>query len=237
MKQIYNIYCDESCHLENDKSKIMVIGGVWCPLDNVQAIAKHIRLIKKANGLKKDFEIKWSKVSPAKLFFYKEIVNYFFDCHDLHFRVVIIPDKTKLRHDFFNQTHDDFYYKVFFFMLKTIFQPNSKYRIYLDRKDTISENKVQKLHNVLCNNMYDFSKDIIERVQQVRSHEVAIMQIADLFNGIVSYANRRLSSSKAKLSLVRLAREKSGYDLTKTTLYRENKFNILCWCPPEIENV
>lgn len=25
----YNIYCDESCHLENDRQPIMVLGGMW----------------------------------------------------------------------------------------------------------------------------------------------------------------------------------------------------------------
>ena len=31
MGQLYNIYCDESCHLEHDGEKVMLIGGVWCP--------------------------------------------------------------------------------------------------------------------------------------------------------------------------------------------------------------
>ena len=26
----YNIYCDESCHLPNDTSNTMVLGGIWC---------------------------------------------------------------------------------------------------------------------------------------------------------------------------------------------------------------
>jgi len=31
MTNIYNIYCDESCHLENDGEKVMVLGAIWCP--------------------------------------------------------------------------------------------------------------------------------------------------------------------------------------------------------------
>ena len=27
----YNVYCDESCHLEHDNSNVMVIGAVYCP--------------------------------------------------------------------------------------------------------------------------------------------------------------------------------------------------------------
>ena len=26
-----NIYCDESCHLENDHQKVMAIAGIACP--------------------------------------------------------------------------------------------------------------------------------------------------------------------------------------------------------------
>ncbi len=32
MSQVFNIYCDESCHLEHDREKVMVLGAVWCPL-------------------------------------------------------------------------------------------------------------------------------------------------------------------------------------------------------------
>jgi len=39
MSEIYNIYCDESCHLENDRQKAMVLGSVWCPLDKGREIA------------------------------------------------------------------------------------------------------------------------------------------------------------------------------------------------------
>jgi len=31
MRDTYNIYCDESCHLEHDGIPTMVIGAVWCP--------------------------------------------------------------------------------------------------------------------------------------------------------------------------------------------------------------
>lgn len=31
MSEFFNIYCDESCHLENDGQKSMVLGAVSCP--------------------------------------------------------------------------------------------------------------------------------------------------------------------------------------------------------------
>jgi len=229
MTQVFNVYCDESCHLENDRQKAMVLGAVWCPLQNAREIAVRIREIKAKHGLSSEFEIKWVKVSPAKIQFYLDIMDYFFDDDDLHFRALIVPDKSKLRHDDYSQTHDDWYYKMYFDMLKVILHPNARYRIYLDYKDTQGAIKVARLHEVLCNNMYDFSRRIIERVQLVRSHEVEILQLADLLIGTVSYVNRGLSTSLAKQRLVDRMRERSGYKLTQTTLLRENKVNLFRW--------
>lgn len=45
MKRIYNVYCDESCHLENDHQPAMVLGAVWCPLEKARDIAIRIREI------------------------------------------------------------------------------------------------------------------------------------------------------------------------------------------------
>ena len=87
MGQLYNIYCDESCHLEHDGEIAMTIGGIWCPQSKKDEIFHRIREIKEEHGLSKNFEIKWNKVSPGQLDFYMDVVNYFFDNSDLHFRV------------------------------------------------------------------------------------------------------------------------------------------------------
>ena len=38
MPQAFNVYCDESCHLEHDRQKVMILGATWCPLDEKIAI-------------------------------------------------------------------------------------------------------------------------------------------------------------------------------------------------------
>jgi hypothetical protein len=50
MSQVYNIYCDESCHLEHDRQCAMVLGAIWCPKDKAHDIALRIREIKKSTG-------------------------------------------------------------------------------------------------------------------------------------------------------------------------------------------
>jgi hypothetical protein len=234
VSEVINVYCDESCHLEHDHQSAMTLGALWCKKDRARQAADRMREIKARHGLAEKFEVKWTKVSPAKVQFFLELVDYFFDEEDLHFRALIVPDKSRLEHGAFGQTHDDWYYKMYFDLLKVVIEPESRYHIYLDLKDTQGKAKVRKLHEVLAHAHYDFSREIIERIQTVRSHEVELLQLADLLIGAVSYANRGLSSSTAKTALVEHVRRRSRYSLTQTTLLRESKVNLFCWRASEV---
>lgn len=236
MGQLYNIYCDESCHLINDIANCtaMVIGGIICPDDKKKAIFDRIKEIKKEHGIAVNAEIKWNKVSPAKQSYYIDLVNYFFDNSDLHFRAIVVPDKRILNHKAFNQTSDDFYYKTYFNMLKTVLEPGKEYAIYIDIKDTRSQQKVEKLHECLCKksyDRYDFNRKIIKRLQQIKSNEVELMGLADLLIGAISYLHRGHTESIAKNAIIDKIKYRSGYKLTHSTLYRENKFNLFIWHP------
>ncbi|HWR83377.1 MAG TPA: DUF3800 domain-containing protein [Candidatus Deferrimicrobium sp.] len=227
----YSIYCDESCHLEGDHHPIMVLGAVWCPTSLTRAIFNRIREIKIRNGLSREFEVKWTKVSPSKNQIYRDLLDYFFDDDHLHFRCLVAENKYNLQHTLFGQDHDTWYYKMYFNLLKVILSPHDTFRIYLDIKDTRSESKVAKLRDVLSNNMYDFQRRIIERIQTVRSHEVELIQLADLLTGTISYLNRGISTNEGKLALVTRMQERSGYQLTQTTLLKEEKLNLFKWKP------
>lgn len=240
MREIINVYCDESCHLENDKEKVMALGAVYCPASKKDEIFERLAELKKKHNLipknKKNpndnrayYELKWNKVSLAKINYFKDVIDYFFAYDDLHFRVLVVPDKSKLDYEKFNHTHDTFYYKMYFSMLKVILNPDKAHHIYIDIKDTRSREKVHKLEQVLRNDKYDYAKEIIKKVQQVRSHEVELIQLTDLLTGAVSYVNRGLGDSKAKNLLIEHIRHRSKYSLTKSTLIREQKFNIFLW--------
>lgn len=211
----------------------MVIGAVWCPADKLKEINNRIRDIKKRNNFSESAELKWTKISMSKIDLYKDIVNYFFDDNNIHFRAIIIPDKSKLNHEAFNQTHDDWYYKMYFDMLKVIFLPFDSYNVYVDIKDTHSAQKLRKLHDVCCNSMYDFSMQIISKLQPIRSDEVQIMQIVDILIGAVCYQNRffpeDFEKNAGKLQIIDLIKKRSNYSLTKTTLLREDKMNLFVW--------
>jgi hypothetical protein len=161
--------------------------------------------------------------------FYLDVIDYFFDDDHLHYRGLIVPDKALLNYPKYSQTHDVWYYKMFFQLLKLIIDPEFVYRIYLDIKDTKSEEKVNKLREVLNNNLYDFSQNIVERLQTVRSHEVEQVQVTDLLTGALSYLNRGCEGNSGKEKLIERIKGRSGYNLSKSTLPRESKMNIFRW--------
>lgn len=229
MAEEYNVYCDESCHLENDHKPVMAIAAVWCPLEQTRHISNKIREIKLRHGLSKFFEIKWTKVSVGKMNFYLDLLRYFFEETNLHFRAVVIPNKDQLNHRSFQQSHDDWYYKMFFVLLKEIINPKCSYRIYIDIKDTQSEMKRSKLEKVLRNCNYDSTGRIIDRIQQIQSHESQIMQFTDLLVGALRYHNEHLAGSKAKLVFIQQLKKLSRKSLFQTTWPKEEKFNILRW--------
>ncbi len=229
----YSVYCDESCHLLNDHLKVMVLGSVWCPSVVVRRLSLAIRVLKLKHGLRRNFESKWTKVSASKVGFYLDLVDLFFDDRDLHFRGVLVADKSKLDHALFDQSHDDWYYKMYYRLLQPVIRTDSRYRIYLDIKDTKSSVKIAKLHDVLCNANRDFDRRVIEKIQTVRSHEVELLQLADLLIGAIGYKHRGLSGNAGKLKVLQRILTRSGFSLERSTILGEMKFNFFIWSPQQ----
>jgi len=93
-----NVYCDESNHLESDGISPMVLGAVFGQVEEIKTANTRIREIKVRHGIDPHTEIKWTKVSPNKIQFYLDLIDYFFDSDDLHFRAVIV-NKAELDHE------------------------------------------------------------------------------------------------------------------------------------------
>lgn len=58
MNEMFNIYCDESCHLENDRQPVMLLGGAWCPLTEVPRLAAELRDIRERHRIAGKLKIK-----------------------------------------------------------------------------------------------------------------------------------------------------------------------------------
>ncbi len=225
----YNIYCDESCHLQNDNSDIMVIGSIWCEKEHIKQCNQEIRQLKQKHGLSSWFEIKWTKVSPAKFAFYEELLDYFINNKNLHYRGIIAQGKKKLDHDVYNNgDYDLWYYKMYFLMLDWIIKPMQHYNIFMDIKDTNGGKRVRKLKEVLSNNIYDFNGDCVRKVVQVDSKESELLQLGDFISGALSHYNRfAFNPSSAKGQIIhKLNRH---YHIHTSSTYSNMKFNIFYW--------
>lgn len=232
-KPLYNVYCDESCHLEHDGHPIMVLGATWCPQDQARRLGAELRDIKARHNARG--ELKWSKVSASRLAFYLEVVDWFLAEAPLHFRGLVVQNKQALNHEAFNQgEHDLFYYKMQFSLLNKILSPDSRYAIYLDIKDTRSRLKLKKLREVLCSNVYDFTSEMIGHLQNIHSHEAELMQMADFLTGALAYRHRNLTSNAAKLEVVEHLENAWGRSMLNATPLRESKINLFLFQPRQV---
>ena len=231
-KPAENIYCDESCHLENDHQPVMVQGAIRCPRERATELAAAMRAIKdrhKAKG-----ELKWTKVSASRRAFYHELLEWFFDTPLVKFRAIVVQNKERLDHAAFNEgSHDTFYYKMYFSLLSKILSPDRTYNIYLDIKDTRSRLKLRRLSEVLCCNFYDFTSEMIGHIQNIHSNEAELMQLADFLIGAVAYRQRGLGTNPVKLELIQEIERRLGRKLLYSSPLTEAKFNLFVFMPQE----
>jgi len=229
MSDQIHIYCDESCHLEHDHQSAMVLGAVSCPADKRESLGRVIKALKARHGIPATREIKWTQVAPSTLAFYRDLVSLFFDESSLGFRGVVVPNKQVLDHSRFDQDHDDFYYKMWWLLLTRMIDDQHTFRIFVDIKDTHSNAKLGKLQEVLCNAHYDFNNERIQSIEAVRSHDVLLVQLADVLTGLLSHHFRGIDGSHAKGALIQHLRERSGLRLDRATPPSAPKFNLFIW--------
>lgn len=224
----YNVYCDESCHLVSNDSNYMLIGAVYCPKNKVKKVNEYIEHLKENYNISNKIELKWNKIDKKTEKLYLDIINYFFNNDDLKFRVIVI-DKTKLNHEKYNQTENDFYHKAYYEMLKYIIVPGNSYNIYPDIKDTNSYYYHQVMLDYLRIKMVDYNKKTIRKFQPIRSYEAPILQINDILIGALSYHYRNLSNNSVKLNIISEIKKLYQNDLNTTSYCSNTKFNIFMW--------
>lgn len=146
----------------------------------------------------------------------------------MKFRVIVI-DKTKLNHEKYNQTENDFYHKAYYNMLKYIITPGNSYNIYPDIKDTNSYYYHQIMLDYLRIKMSDLNKRTIRKVQPIRSYEAPILQINDILIGALSFYYRNLSNNAVKVNIIKEISKyyQNSFDLSSN--YNNTKFNIFIW--------
>ena len=212
MGKTFNLYCDESCYLDNDGNRFMFIGGISCAYPQIKIHTSSITEIKKRHNFYA--ELKWNKVSESKIKFYLDIIDYFFST-DLQFRAISI-EKEK-RTSGVMCCFDERYYDMYYYLLNNDINTRYSYNVYLDIKDTLSVFKVHKLYEIL-NAKYG----VFRNIQNIRSHESLLLQLADFILGAVAYnVNNLEKANGTKRMIVDRIKKHCNIDLDENS-YNKN---------------
>lgn len=218
MMGTFNLYCDESCHLENDPHTFMLLGFVKAPYNQIKRHKSRISTILKQHNFY--YELKWSNLSDSKFTLYKEIVEYFFDA-ELSFRAIIV-NKNEIKNENFHQDFNTFYYKMYYQLLNHNINMENRYNVYLDIKDDLSADKVHTLQDIM-----NVKYGVFRNIQNIRSHESIFIQLCDILLGAVSYQNNNLDKKvTAKNRIIDMISKQTKHDLRSSTYPNEEKFNL-----------
>ena len=194
----------------------MFLGSVSCAYPQIRRHTKRIDELKKAHNFYA--EIKWSNVSQAKIRFYLDLIDYFF-VTDLRFRSIGIK-KSLIRVDD-NTTYDDFYYKMYYYLLNYKIDTLDHYNVYLDIKDSLSAVKVRRLKEIL-----NVKYGVFRNVQNICSNESLLMQLTDFIMGAISYnMNDKLRRNQAKVAIIERIKKHLNSQSLSTTNYSD-KLNL-----------
>lgn len=221
----FDVYCDEAFPdlftSEKPHARHLMIGALWLPTElrpEVKAKLADLRARHSAYG-----EIKWRKVSPARLGFYEDLVDLFFSYgSDLRFRCIAI-DCTRMNLALHGNDAELGFYKFYYQLLHHWILDFNEYSIFCDLKSSRSPTRLSELKKVLGN--ANLSAEIAT-VQPLPSGQVVLMQMCDLLLGAAgSRINQNEPASPAKRAVVERIEARLGRKLGPTPK-TEEKFNV-----------
>jgi len=219
-------YCDEaypdlfSSH--NPQARYLVIGGIWLKSDDRDRFKSAIHDLRDQHKIGGEF--KWTKVSPSRKDFYKDLLTWYFSQgEDLRFRCIAIDyKKVDLIH--FHQSDQELgFYKFYYQMLHHWIHPFNNYKIFCDFKRNRVRDRLHTLQRCLSNANLAAT---IQIVQSVRSRESVLIQFSDFLVGLSSAKlNSRLTQGSAKEAIVSHFENILGSRIGATAA-SEKKFNV-----------
>lgn len=232
------LYGDESSHLDRDDAPYMVIGLIACRAIDKDPIIQRVREILTAHGFSMYSEIKWTKISPSKQEAYVDIVKYFIEDDRVFFRAIMIK-KEQIQNELLGQTHGEFYGKMYYQALKYLiineynfYENYDNYRVFIDISDTVGKARVMLLQNIIYGMLQRQNKTNKHiQIQEVRSHESVLLQLADLISGAIQFIYRpEYSFNKpGKSSIADLLYQAYGFDNSEKSFQNSKKFNVFFW--------
>lgn len=217
------VYCDESLSeaFVNPRQGTahLAIGSIWTDRVSVPVHRRRIgelRAMHQVHG-----EMKWRKISPAGVEFYRDLIRLFFAAgQELRFRAIVVPTAT-LDLRYHRNDPELGFYKFYYQMLVHRMVRNNDYRIFCDERPDREKCRLRDLQRCL-----EAKTHASVEVQALPSSEVVLMQLCDVLLGAVSAKfNQSTVASPAKRAVIEEIESSLGRPIART-LPSAWKFNI-----------
>lgn len=231
LDQILDIYVDESSQTKN---RYLLLGGIVISKVRVEAATARLqaaRLPELPHG-----EMKWGKVSHAKLAAYMRFVDCFFDAPEFagsHFHSLVI-DTHGIDNERYNSGSKEIGFNKEIYQLATKFAKLYRagfFHLYPDYRET--NQKPEDLRNILNHGRHknrDGRDWPFRRCQFRDSASVLLLQLVDILLGAVAYGKNehynQPNASPAKLALARHIMRRAGIRDIGIDTARSGKFTI-----------
>jgi hypothetical protein len=228
---LMHVYADES---RQQGERFMLIGGLWMPADVTAIVRQEIARVRAEERL--TAEMKWKKVSLAKLNAYARFVEVFFSQPRVSFKCIVI-DVTQLDYRTFAGGDDELgFYKFYFQLLSRKLALGNDYLVFTDGRHNRKRYRLDVLR--ICTNRWwaeycgERDREPVRAIAARSSKDEDLIQLADVLLGAVGYVWNGYQSSEAKLGLIRYMENRLGAgSLGQPTLPSQQKFNIWHWQP------
>jgi len=188
-----DIYVDETCQ---NNHRYMVLGGVALRSRFAGELAAHFEAEKVRLGISQ--ELKWTKVSRARLSAYEQIVDEYFRfarARQVKFHSVVV-DTWKLDHARFSGGDEETGFSKFIYQLLVSdfgrrYAADHRIQVYLDfRAIKDSQARLDELKLAMNNGInarWGVDTRPYRRVQFRKSRETTLLQVADILLGAVGF--------------------------------------------------
>ncbi len=225
------VYCDESypdlfCSA-SPQARFLLIGSLWLEQDKRDLYKRGIHALRDLHKIGGEF--KWTKISPSRIGFYKDLISWFHSYGDaLRFRCIAM-DRERIDLLRFHQNDQELgFYKFYYQVLHHWIHSLNSYSIYCDYKRNRSTDRLRVLRD--CLERSNLSAKI-EKIQFVRSEESVLIQLSDVLTGIAAarlngrFIETTGESATAKEEVTLLLERLLGTKIAPTPLH-EKKFNV-----------
>jgi hypothetical protein len=222
----FDVYCDESgpdlLVSKRPHGRYLVIGSLWLATEDRDRFKQEVHALRDRHRV--GGEIKWQKVSPAKIAFYLDLVSWFLERENrLRFRCIAVDREKVSLLRYHDNDQELGFYKFYYQMVHHWILDFNDYSIFCDFKSNRLRNRLHTLQRCLaCSNL----SSQISTVQAVRSRESLLIQCADVLTGAAAARlNNVLAPGSAKSRLVAALEEGLGRSIHHSPK-GEQKFNV-----------